>query len=125
MARATLGRALSIFEQLGAPVWAGKVRREQSKIAVRMPLERLTETEGRIAALIARGRTNREIAGAMFVTENTVQTHLRHIFQKLGLRSRTELAARLLTVPPGAVPPAAVPPDTVPAWRQPVGSDPR
>ena len=49
MARAALGRALSIFEQLGAPLWAGKVRREQSKIAVRMPPEGLTETEGRIA----------------------------------------------------------------------------
>ena len=33
----------------------------------------------------------------MFVTENTVQTHIRHIFQKLGVRSRTELAARLLS----------------------------
>ena len=35
----------------------------------------------------------------MFVTENTVQTHLRHIFQKLGVRSRTELAVRLLSTP--------------------------
>jgi DNA-binding NarL/FixJ family response regulator len=35
----------------------------------------------------------------MFVTENTVQTHVRHIFRKLGVRSRTELAARLLSAP--------------------------
>ena len=35
----------------------------------------------------------------MFMTENTVQTHIRHIFQKLGVKSRTELAARLLTTP--------------------------
>ena len=114
-ARASLGQALAIFEHLGAPLWADKVRRELSKIAARVPLEGLTETEGRIAALIARGQTNREIAAAMFVTENTVQTHLRHIFQKLGVRSRTELAARLLSAPDGITT----------AGQQPVGSGPR
>ena len=92
-ARASLGQALAIFEHLGAPLWADKARRELSKIAVRAPPEGLTETERRVAALVAQGQTNREIAAAMFVTENTVQTHVRHIFQKLGVRSRTELAA--------------------------------
>ena len=95
-ARATLGQALGIFEHLGAPLWAAKARRELSKIAVRRPADGLTETERRIAALVAQGQTNREVAAAMFVTENTVQTHVRHIFQKLGVRSRTELTARLL-----------------------------
>jgi DNA-binding CsgD family transcriptional regulator len=60
----------------------------------------LTSTERRIADLIAQGQTNREIAAAMFVTENIVQTHLRHIFQKLGLRSRTELTAQFLSAAP-------------------------
>ena len=96
-ARASLGQALSIFEQLGAPLWADKARRELSKIAARSPVTGLTETERRIAALIAQGQTNREVASAMFVTENTVQTHVRHIFLKLGVRSRTELAARFLS----------------------------
>jgi DNA-binding CsgD family transcriptional regulator len=100
-ARASLGQALAIFEHLGAPLWADKVRRELSKVTARVPPEGLTETEGRIAALIARGQTNREIAAAMFVTENTVQTHVRHIFQKVGVRSRTELAARLLSASDG------------------------
>jgi DNA-binding CsgD family transcriptional regulator len=98
-ARADLGRALGIFDRLGAPLWAEKARRECSKFAVRTPADGLTETERHVAALVAQGRTNREVAAAMFVTQNTVQTHLRHIFRKLGVRSRTELAARLLTAP--------------------------
>jgi DNA-binding CsgD family transcriptional regulator/tetratricopeptide (TPR) repeat protein len=96
-ARAALSQALGIFDHLGAPLWAAKASRELSTIATRTPMDGLTETERRVAALIAHGRTNREVAATMFVTENTVQTHLRHIFQKLGVRSRTELAARLLT----------------------------
>jgi DNA-binding CsgD family transcriptional regulator len=95
MARATLGQAMDIFDRLGAALWADKARRELSKIATRPAVDGLTETERRIAALIAQGQTNREVASAMFVTENTIQTHVRHIFQKLGVRSRTELAARL------------------------------
>ena len=96
-ARASLGQALGIFEQLGAPLWASKACRELSKIATGPSVHGLTETEHRVATLIARGQTNREVASAMFVTENTVQTHVRHIFQKLGVRSRTELAARVLS----------------------------
>jgi DNA-binding CsgD family transcriptional regulator/tetratricopeptide (TPR) repeat protein len=100
-ARTSLGQALAIFDHLGAPLWAAKVRRELSKMGPRTPLDGLTETERRIAALIAQGQTNREVATAMFVTENTVQTHVRHIFQKLSVRSRTELAARLLSASAG------------------------
>jgi DNA-binding CsgD family transcriptional regulator len=96
-ARQTLGQAAGIFERLGAPLWAGKARQELSKIAVRGPVGGLTETEYRVAALVAEGRTNREIASAMFVTRNTVQTHIRHVFQKLGVRSRTELAVHVLS----------------------------
>ena len=73
-----------------------------SSTATRTPLDGLTETERRIAALVDQGHTNREVDTAMFVTENTVQTHIRHIFQKLGLRSRTQLAARLLSTPASA-----------------------
>lgn len=98
-ARRSLGRALTAFERLGAPLWADKARRELVKIAAGSAADGLTETERRIASLIARGQTNREVASAMFVTENTVQTHVRHIFHKLGVRSRTELAARLLSAP--------------------------
>jgi DNA-binding CsgD family transcriptional regulator len=105
-ARETLGEALRMFEYLGAPLWADKASRELSKIGTRSPVDELTETERRIAALISEGRTNREVASAMFVTENTVQTHVRHIFLKLGVRSRTELAARILSAGAGAAPAA-------------------
>ena len=98
-ARATLGHALDIFEHLDAPLWARKARRERSKITAGAPVRGLTETEQRVAALVALAHTNRQIASAMFVTENTVQTHIRHIFQKLGLTSRTQLAALLLSNP--------------------------
>lgn len=98
-ARESLSRAVGIFERLGAPLWAEKARGELAKISVRTPADGLTETEHRIAALVTQGLTNREIASTLFVTGNTVQTHVRHIFQKLGVRSRTELAALLLASP--------------------------
>ena len=93
-AHASFGEALAIFENLGAPLWADKARRELSKTGKRPGPGGLTHTEQRIAALVAQGRTNKEVAAAMFVAENTVQTHVRHIFQKLQVRSRTELAAQ-------------------------------
>ena len=92
-------QALAIFERLGATLWAAKARRELSASAPRPLASGLTQTQQRVAALIAQGQTNREIAAAMFITVNTVQTHVRHIFQKLGVRSRTELAAVLLATP--------------------------
>jgi DNA-binding NarL/FixJ family response regulator len=95
----SLTEALSVFDQLGAALWAGKARRELSRISARPPAGVLTGTERQVAALVAKGQTNRQVAAAMFVTPNTVQTHVRHIFQKFGVRSRTELAARLLAAP--------------------------
>ena len=106
MAGAALDHALTIFERLGARLWAEKARRELSKITRRTPVDALTETERRVAALVTQGHTNREIAAAMFVTRNTIQTHIQHIFQKLGVRSRTELAARLLAAPASTAAPS-------------------
>lgn len=53
----------------------------------------LTEGESRVVALAAQGHTNAEIAGRLFLSRYTVETHLKHVFAKLGLRSRAELAA--------------------------------
>jgi DNA-binding CsgD family transcriptional regulator len=52
----------------------------------------LTATEVRIAALVRDGLTNREVGARLFVSPRTVQTHVSHILQKTGLRSRVEIA---------------------------------
>ena len=57
--------------------------------------DRLTDAERRVAALAAEGRTNREIAAALFTGTTTVEAHLTRIYSKLGIRSRTELARRV------------------------------
>lgn len=95
-ARRTLEQALDIFERLGAPLWAEKTRAELKRIGGRTPsLHELTEAEGRIARLVAEGRTNRDVAAALFITEHTVEGALTRTYQKLGVRSRAELALRL------------------------------
>jgi DNA-binding CsgD family transcriptional regulator len=95
-ARATLEDALARFESLGAPLWAEQTGIELARIGGRAPArDELTEAERRIAALVAEGRTNREVAATLFVTEHTVEGALTRAYRKLGVRSRTELAHRL------------------------------
>lgn len=55
--------------------------------------ESLTPAERRVADLMAKGHTNRQIAPQLFISPHTVDTHVRHILRKLGLRSRVEVAA--------------------------------
>ncbi len=95
-AREALERALAIFEDLGARVWADKVRAELGRIGGRPAATgELTPTERRIALLAAEGRSNKEIASALFVTPKTVGTQLSRIYRKVGVHSRTELARHL------------------------------
>ena len=92
-ARETLEEALAIFERLGAPLWAEKARAELARIGGRRAVPgELTEAEARVAKLAAAGRTNREIADALFMSVRTVEGHLSRAYAKLGIRSRTELA---------------------------------
>jgi DNA-binding CsgD family transcriptional regulator len=53
----------------------------------------LTEAERQVVALAAQGLSNTEIASQLFVSRFTVETHLKHVFTKLGVRSRAELAS--------------------------------
>jgi DNA-binding CsgD family transcriptional regulator len=96
-ARDAIRTALSAFERLGATTWAEKARLELGSIGGRTREEGLTAAERRVAALVAEGRTNREVAASLFLGERTVASHLTHIYSKLGVRSRTELARKVQT----------------------------
>jgi DNA-binding CsgD family transcriptional regulator len=91
-ARDAIDAALAAFEELGAATWTEKARAELGRIGGRTRTEGLTAAERRVAALVAEGRTNREVAAALFLGERTVETHLSHVYAKLGVRSRAELA---------------------------------
>jgi DNA-binding CsgD family transcriptional regulator len=93
-AREAIEAALAGFEECGATGWAEKARAELGTIGGRRRIEGLTPAEGRIAALVAAGQTNREVAAALFLTEQTVATTLTRVYRKLGVRSRVELASR-------------------------------
>jgi DNA-binding CsgD family transcriptional regulator len=91
-AREAIASALEGFETLGAATWAEEARAELGRIGGRRREQGLTAAERRVAALVAEGRTNREVAAALFLGERTVETHLSHVYAKLGVRSRAELA---------------------------------
>jgi DNA-binding CsgD family transcriptional regulator len=58
-------------------------------------IDSLSARELEIAALVADGLTNREIAARLFLSEKTVESHMTRVFQKLGLRSRAQVAAAI------------------------------
>ena len=97
VARETLEQASALFVGLPAPLWAAKAKGELARIGGRRASSRdeLTASETRIAALVAEGRSNREVAAALFLTEHTVETALTRIYRKLGVRSRSALAHQL------------------------------
>jgi DNA-binding CsgD family transcriptional regulator len=89
-ARARLLTAAEAFERLGARPWADRVRQELT--AGGQAADQLTAQEHRVALLVAQGSTNREAADVLFLSQKTIEFHLRNVFRKLGLRSRAELA---------------------------------
>lgn len=73
--------------------------REQTRLICEFNItEKLTEREGEIAALLIKGKTYRMIAGELHVSENTVKTHIKNIYSKAGVQSRTELINLLLDI---------------------------
>jgi DNA-binding CsgD family transcriptional regulator len=100
-ARAPLREALELARACGADAVAARAHEELVTAGARPrrdPTESrstLTASELRVARMAAEGMTNREIAQALFVTENTIETHLRSVFRKLDIRSRSQLARAL------------------------------
>ncbi len=73
----------------------------------------LTPTEREVAELAARGATNPDIASRLFMSRGTVKTHLSHVYAKLGISNRTELAAHAQPSEPRSTRPSTHPLD----WR--------
>jgi two-component system NarL family response regulator len=71
------------------------------KLAERASGPELTSREVGVLELVAKGMSNKEIAAALFLSEDTIKTHLRHIYAKLGVGDRTEAA--LLAVQRGII----------------------
>ena len=93
---------LALYTELGATWDARRVRSRLRELGVRRRLvtaepetsgwAALTTSELAVARLVAEGLTNREVAERLFVSPHTVNSHLRHVFAKLGINSRVELA---------------------------------
>lgn len=100
-ARRHLHDACEAFTRLGATAWAEQAAAELRAAGEsvggpdRSAARLLTGQQLRVAQLVAEGATNREVADRMFLSTRTVDHHLRNIFHRLGIRSRTQLARAL------------------------------
>jgi DNA-binding CsgD family transcriptional regulator len=94
-ARDEFAAALEGFLAVGARTWAARAQDELARTGIRVAPAELTETERRVAELVASGMTNREVAAVMFISPKTVDTNLGRVYRKLGVASRAELGARM------------------------------
>ena len=97
-AREHLRVALELFEQLGAAGWCERARSELrasgETARKRDPstIDQLTPQELQIARAVAIGSSNKQVAAQLFLSPRTIEFHLRHVFAKLGITSRAQLA---------------------------------
>jgi DNA-binding CsgD family transcriptional regulator len=102
-ARAALRRSLETFDEISAGPWGDRARRElraSGESARRRDpstVLELTPQEHQVVRLVKEGLSNRDVAGRLFLSPRTVEYHLSHVYQKLGVRSRGELVALALT----------------------------
>jgi DNA-binding CsgD family transcriptional regulator len=99
--RIPLRAGYDLAQQCGAAALAENARYQLAASGIRVRRERLTgaasltPTERRIAEFAADGGTNAQIAQALFVTVKTVEMHLTHVYRKLGISGRGEVASAL------------------------------
>ena len=97
-ARTFLQHGLELARRCGATVLAERTLTEllasgaRPRRLVRTGIDSLTPSERRVAQMATEGQTNREIAQALFVTPKTVETHLSHVYRKLGIQARSQLS---------------------------------
>jgi DNA-binding CsgD family transcriptional regulator len=98
-AREQLSAAASAFGAVGAKMWERRARDELRAAGAKLPRiasrVALTPQELRIANLVAEGISNKEIAARLVVSTKTVEGHLRNVFEKLGVTSRTQVAREI------------------------------
>jgi DNA-binding CsgD family transcriptional regulator len=100
-ARPYLREAAEAFRRIGAAPWEQRARAELRATGETVrredaPLTQLTPQELQIASLVSEGATNKDVAAHLFLSRRTVDYHLRKVFIKLGVSSRTELVRMLL-----------------------------
>ena len=117
-AREQFDHAVQTFRRLGAEPWAWHAERELSASGAtrtkapdahtaRPPQELLTAQELQIAIAVSEGQTNKQAAATLFLSPKTIEFHLGHIYRKLDIRSRTQLALKMLADPQTATSPPA------------------
>lgn len=100
-AREQLSQALGVFDRLEARPWADRARSELRSTGQRVrsreraTSDELTPQELQVAMLVAEGKTNREVGAQLFLSPKTIEWHLGHVYQKLGIHSRVGLARAL------------------------------
>jgi DNA-binding CsgD family transcriptional regulator/tetratricopeptide (TPR) repeat protein len=102
-ARAQLRTAYDMLTQMGAGGFAARASAELAATGERPrrrspeTVQTLTPQEAQVARLVAEGGTNRDVAAELFISPATVEYHLRKVYQKLQVTSRTQLAKKMLS----------------------------
>jgi DNA-binding NarL/FixJ family response regulator len=95
-AAAAFTNALETFDELGVPMWADRARAELDRNHTGPRRKSvLTPSEQRVAELAAAGKTNRDVAAALFISPKTVEANIARIYRKLDIKSRAELGSRI------------------------------